>query len=351
MKQKQATNKQLTEEIVAPAKGRQVCISILGTLIFVLLANFVARWYLKYNTTNRGYLLIREKWELLLAQKQPVDWLILGDSSCNQGVVPSILEKRLGGTSINLCTLGDLGGVDDAWMVDLHLQKLGSPKNIVIVHVYDVWHREGISRKLLAKIPLSWGYWEELQPPMQFSPRAMLDFLLLRYVPLLKENQTLSEVLRSPVHSFQKSRRLSLDANGFMAYEEPRPKRVENDKNKHIKFVRKNKFKMSVPNRQALEQIVALAQEYGFNVYLVNSPIYQDLYNNEDYQAYFSQVQNTLSAYAAKSKKVYYIREPMVFSKEEMENADHLVYPAAKVYTDKLASEIDSIRQARDESR
>ncbi len=159
----QPKNQQLPQEIVTPVKSKEFLLSLLGTFIFIILFNFAAKLYLKENTTNRAYWLINEKWELLLNQKKPVDWLILGDSSCNQGVVPSIVDEKLNVNSINLCTIGDMLTLDDAWMLEKYIQRFGVPKNVLIVHVHDAWSRE-VNRSLLAKIPLNWGYWQQLEP-------------------------------------------------------------------------------------------------------------------------------------------------------------------------------------------
>ncbi|AOY84337.1 hypothetical protein BJP36_34850 [Moorena producens JHB] len=340
----QRANQQLPEEIIGSANRRGVLLSLLGTLILVILCNFAAKWYLNDHRPNRGYWLVKEKWEMLLGLKQPVDWLILGDSSCNQGVVPSILNERLDVTSINLCTIGNMLSLNDAWMLEKYIQQSGAPKNVLIVHVYDVWHR-GINFPLLARVPLSWGYWQELEPPLKIRLRGPGILFIERYFPLYSENKSLSLWFRFPLDTFKEVRSYNIEEDGFMVWEKPNPSYVEAQKESHINFARNNQFNLSPYNRQALERIVALAEEYGFNVYLANSPMYEGLYEHEDFQAYFNQLQETLGAYAAKSERVHYIfREPMTFPKEQMENADHLIYSAAKVYTNELVSEILSLQ-------
>ncbi|MEO1377974.1 MAG: hypothetical protein AAFW70_27595 [Cyanobacteria bacterium J06635_10] len=342
----QPKNQQLPQEIVKPIKTKEFVFSLLGTLIFVILFNFAAKLYLKENTTNRAFWLIKEKWELLLRQQKPVDWLILGDSSCNQGVVPSIINERLNVSSINLCTIGDMLSLDDAWMLEKYIQRFGAPKNVLIVHVYDAWNRE-VNRSLLAKVPLNWGYWQQLQPQLDFGLRDTSQLFVEKYIPLYSENQSLSYLLKFPGDAFNRSQSLRLEDDGFMIWEQPNPDYVEAQKNSNIKFVRKNKFNLSDNNRKALEHIVKLAEKHDFNIYLANSPIYEKLYEHKDFQAYFTQLQDTLDGYAAKSDKVHYIREPITFPKEEMENADHLVYSAAKVYTNSLILQIKSIQKTK----
>lgn len=345
----QPINQKLPQEITRPIKSKEFFLSLLGTLIFVILFNFAAKLYLRENTTNRGYWIINKKWEILLKQKKPVDWLVLGDSSCNQGVVPSILNQRLNTSSINLCTIGDMLTLDDSWMLEKYIQRFGVPKNILIVHVYDSWYR-GINRPVFAQVPLDWGYWKQVEPKVHFSKRDTLQLFFERYIPLYSENQSLSLFLKSPYDAFNRNQNFQLTEDGFMIWEKPNPEFVEAQKKMHVDFTRKNKFNLSTPNREALEHIVKLAEKHDFNVYFANSPIYEKLYEHQDFRTYYTQVQDTLDGYAAKSDRVHYIREPITFPKEQMENADHLVYSAAKVYTNKLISEIESIRKA-DNSR
>ncbi len=332
-------NKQLTEEIVKPAKSRGILISLLGTLIVVFLVNLLATWYLKKHTTNRAYWLIREKWEMLLGLKQPVDWLILGDSSCNQGLVPSIFNEKLDVTSLNLCTVANILTLNDAWMLDKYIQKFGPPQNVLIVHVSDIWYRS-VDYWSLAKVPLKWGYWGQLEPKITFSVRDTYKLFLRRYVSLYTENKSVASLFKIFLDTSNQNTEFRLETDGFMVWNQPDPGRVKYDTEEQVKLIEGKKFDISRPNRQALEAIATLAKEHGFNVYLVNSPIYEGLYENKDFRAYYSQMQETLSTYALKNERLYYIREPITFPKEQMQNTDHLIYSAAKVYTNKLATEI-----------
>lgn len=344
----QPVDQKLPQEITKPIKSKEFFLSFLGTLIFVIIFNFTAKLYLKENTTNRGYWIINKKWEILSKQKKPVDWLILGDSSCNQGVVPTILNERLNTSSINLCTIGDMISLDDSWMLETYIQRFGeAPKNILIVHVYDAWSR-GVNRPVFAQVPLDWGYWKRLEPKLHFAKRDTLQLFIERYIPLYSQNQSLSDLFKSPYDAFKRNQNFQLDKDGFMIWEKPNPEYVEAQRKMHLDFTRKYKFNFSSNNREALEHIVKLAEKHDFNVYIANSPIYEKLYEHKDFKAYFTQVQDTLDGYAAKSDRVNYIREPITFPKEDMENADHLVYSAAKVYTNKLISEIESIRKSND---
>lgn len=311
-------------------------------LIFVL-ANLGASLYLRNFPQNRGYWLIQEKWSLLTNLKQPVDWLVLGDSSCNQGVIPEVLEQELSGKAVNLCTIGDTIVLNDAWMLSKHIQKYGAPKNIAIVHVYDVWQRE-INWNVTSQTPLDWGYWNELEPKVEVSPKQQKDLFLNRYVPLYSQNTSLKKVIENRDRWFQ-AKDYNLSSNGFMSVPEADTWNVEQDAKGHIKSTSKQlDHGLSITNQKAMDSIIQLAEKHDINVYLVNSPLYEELYQNPDFRAYYDRVQTELEQISQRSERVQRIMTtPMTFSKEEMENADHLISTAAEAYTKQLAQEIKQV--------
>ncbi|KYC41571.1 hypothetical protein WA1_16095 [Scytonema hofmannii PCC 7110] len=340
----QPSNQKLPIEIVNPIRFRSIILSIIWVVILVIIANFAAKWYLEKYTTNRGEWLIRAKWELLLNLQKPVDWLILGDSSCNQGVVPSVFNKVLNTTSINLCTIGNLTSLNDAWMLETYLKKFKPPQHILVVHVPEVWSRQ-FQTSLLAKIPLQWGDLQQLEPHLQLSFKQQLRILLEKYLPLYSSNRTLAKMVMFPLDSFKISSNFKLEDDGFMIWNQANPSYVEQQKTEQIELLKNHEFQISSHNRLAIDKFIDLAEKFNFDIYLANSPIYKDLYENEQFQAYFNQVQKTLNAYADRTPRVHHIQKPITFAKEQMENADHVIYDAAKVYTKQLITEIISLQK------
>jgi hypothetical protein len=335
-------NVQLTEEIVGPARPSRVLGTLLGMLIVFAALNFGAREMLDRATTNRGYWLIQAKWSRLERLTRPIDWLILGDSSCNQGVRPDVLRDKLGGSVLNLCTMADLLALNDAWMLQRAIARGAKPKNVVIVHVYDIWQRPAGARlreTLIPKVPLSWGFWETMRPPLEMSFEQKRAFFLSRYVPLWSENATLSSWARNPAKPF--SRSFSLDENGYMRSDVISPQSVEASYQRHRRFLRGRRFAFSKANRLALEQILLMAEEHDFHVYIANSPLYAGLADNEEFQVYYRDVQEGLRGVVKRSPRLSYVlEEPPVFEASQMENVDHVNHEAAAVYTERLAEAI-----------
>jgi hypothetical protein len=336
--------KQLPQEKVTKSSWQEILTFAITVCGFVALANLATIYLLHKHTINRGYWLVTKKWELLLQLQEPVDWLILGDSSANQGIVPDLLERRLGGRAFNLSTQGDLLTIDNAWMLETYIHKHGPPKHVLIVHAYDVWHRQTSPATLayLARIPLKWGYWQYLEPKLKLSLREQKQILQTKYVPLYSQNYTLTNLVQNPVGYFQVIRDFALTEDGFMKQLEANPQKVQLDTQKHQQFIRENEFELSVENRRSLERVAELAQEYRFHVYVANAAVHQKLYQDVYFQKYLAQVEEMLLEFVASSDRLHYLPQKMTFSDTQMQNSDHLTYAAAWQFTDALAIAIAS---------
>lgn len=327
----------LAREVPVPSSVKGIWISVLGTFFIVLLANWAARAYLAEYTTNRGYWLVGKKWQMLKTMATPVDWLIVGDSSGNQGVVPEKWTDQVGGTAVNLCTVANLTLLDDIWMIERYIERFGPPENVLIVHVYDMWSRE-LAPAFVAKVPLFWKHvYGSLSALM--NTKELSRLFLLRYVPLYSENTTLSKIVLdgifSPSRLFKREFRLA--PGGYMKRMDARPQWVDYDASGHVKFVSENEFVLSKANSLAMRQLVVLAEGYETNIYITNSPIYEGLYASEPFQAYLSQVRQELESFAAQSEHIHYLPGVSVFAGDQMENVDHVIYDAAVRYTEDVA--------------
>ncbi|MEC4984627.1 MAG: hypothetical protein SAJ37_13535 [Oscillatoria sp. PMC 1068.18] len=340
---------QLPQEVVTKTTFVRLIFFWLSTFIFTGLVNFGLLWYLKYFPQNEGYSRIEEKWQLMLNLSEPVDVLILGDSSCHQGVDPSIIEADLNVKALNLCTIADALVVNSAWMLDKYIEKHGAPKAVVLVYVYDVWHRD-LNWNVMSQIPLSWGFWHNLDPEIEISFDAQWNLFLDRYVPLYSKDQSIKHIFANPHDWFQKESRDEIEEYGSAS--EANPKYVEENTEAHFEFVEENKFKLSESNRLALEKIISLANDEDFDVYLVNSPLYEGLYKNDNFRDYLQDLQITLDSYERENDRVYYLfREPRKFADNQMENADHVIESAAEIFSHELAEDINKIRETREREK
>ncbi|MBZ0305522.1 MAG: hypothetical protein K8I82_05590, partial [Anaerolineae bacterium] len=137
MEQEVGLYPQHTVEVIQHTSRRQIVITVGMALATVFIANFLTY----YVPMDRTETVVYQKWGLIQDLDAPVDWLIVGDSSANHGVIPAIITQELGGEALNVATFGDWLFVDDAWMIETHIRQVGAPKNIIIVHVPDMYHR------------------------------------------------------------------------------------------------------------------------------------------------------------------------------------------------------------------
>ncbi len=327
---------QLSQEIIKPVKIREIVVSLLSTFAIVSLVNWATIWYLENYPRHVSYSRIKDKWELLLDLEEPVDWLILGDSSCHQGVNPKIIESQLKESVLNLCTFADSLALNNVWMLDYYIKKHGVPKNVILVHVYDVWHRE-LNANVIAPIPFRSKFWQEMEPKIELTEEEELQIFLSRYFPLYAKDYSIKNLLKNPTSFLQNPKGEPVE---FATASEADVQRVEENSADHIRFVQENEPELSRENRLALEHLIKLTKSHKFNLYLVNSPIYEQLYKQKDLLEYYQQVQGTLSNFASQSERIHYLREPMLFPQEQLENSDHLIESGAQIYTQELIRKI-----------
>lgn len=311
----------------------------LGALAVLLLANLAAGPFLARATPNEGYRLVAEKWRLVEAQTAPVDWLLLGDSSCNQGLDPAGFRAAGLGTALNLCTIGDLLTQNDAWMLDSVMAHAGPPRRgVVLTHVYDMWHRAP-NPSLLGKVPLPWGFWSRGAAAIPLRPEQQRRVLLARYAPLYEESASLATALRAGPGAWSPGP--VTDAAGFKAEAEANPEAVAKDVRAHQAFVAKAHFKLSAANEAGLEALLTAAEAHGFDVYLVNSPLIEGLDADPAFTGYYADVVASLQAHVAGHPRAHLLlAAPMTFPAEQMVNADHLTVAGAARFTARVIDEI-----------
>lgn len=339
--------RQLTHEVIRPINGRSVTFTLMGTLMLLFLANWAVLWLSQAYPYNRGYWVVQQKWELLQNLTAPVDWLIVGDSTGNQGLVPDVFEERLGGTAVNLSTEGGMVALDDVWLLEDYIEKFGPPAHVLIIHSYDAWHRD-VETIYIAKTPLSWNSWQNAYiPSLSLTAQESFNVWLARYVPLYADNVSLGKLIRQRIYGWPIfERRYKLQEDGFMPLESvPNSAFVYEDLETHLNFVANSSFVMSDVNRQALAQLKFLAETYHIEMYLAFGPMYEGLAEEEAFKAYFNLVQTELQSFADQSENVHLLPTTAVFPADQLENVDHVILDAARLYTNLIASDIEKLQQ------
>lgn len=328
------------EQMVRVSAGRILRI-IIYTLLLLCMINVGVYQYLKRHPVNLGYWVIQEKWKLLDELQEPVDWLILGDSSGNQGVNPAILSERLGGSVLNLCTVGASIALDDAWMLQRYVKRFGAPKGVVIVHAYDIWHRL-LERPMLAQAPLVGDEKFDLVPQhlQTLSSRTMM--MIDQYVPLYSQNVTLSNAIQ---YAWRRPPEPKITEQGYMPWNISSSETVLVEYDQHILFTtEQDQFVMSEDNRAALNRIQSLADQNQIPVYFANSPLFIDMMENESIVRYYNKVWAALRAITSNSPNLHVIlTDPATYPIDQLAGVDHVTSDAADDFTRQIANHIEAI--------
>ena len=321
----------------------------LGTLcvaaVVLITVNLACKGLTKAYPVNTGFTLIDTKWRLLRTLDQPVDWLVLGDSSGDQGVDPRLIQDIAGERSVNLCTIGNCLLVDDAWMLDEYLQRFPPPKRVVLIHVYDVWNRERIPTSLLAAFPMKHGFWSKRTPSFTLTPKQQASVFARRAAPMAFQNTSITAFLlgrwtRPPATPH------TTRGDGFSPRTNQSDKRVISDVASHRYRLKSKTFKMSSLNEAALQRLLETTQRAGIELVIANSPISKLLAEEASYQAFRQEMDTWFTATLAPypHARHLYFDEPMAFETHLMRNADHTTLAAAQTYTRAL---VDDGRETR----
>jgi hypothetical protein len=327
----------LPGEVLRPATPRSIALTLCLTALVLLGINAAANAVLERRGPNRGYRLLSEKWRLLGSIEAPLDWLVLGDSSCNQGVSPAVLARSLGGRALNLCTMGGAIALNDAWMLQRYLERHPPPKGVIIVHVYDVWGREirpTVLGKIPAATPLALG---ELKPRPALPARDWAGYALARWAPLYAENQSLAHMVENPSRAFVLPP-LNFE-DGFEPRDGANPPAVQSDLRRHMaELVKRGRFTMSATNRASLARIRELAEDRGVPVYIASAPLFSWLTQAPAFQAFQAEIMAALDEAAGTSGRVRVVlRDPPPMPIELLQNVDHVTREGAIVYSEELA--------------
>ena len=332
-------NPQLTQEVVGPSTRREVALTAIGTLTLVALVNGMMTLA---PSTNVGYWALEQQWRRLLQLEQGAHLLVLGDSTCRQGIVPGLAAGTLGlGRGLNLCATGDALLVNDAWMLETYLRRFPPPEAVLVVHTFDVWERDP-SPVTVAQVPLAWGFWNRLEPSLEFGLRDQWRIFASRHLPLYANDQTLRQFVTQPLKSVRRYRKLQgwLGSDGFVAEATANPEAARETAASQARLLARAAFRVSGANRRALDRMAALAETQGFPLFLAHGPVYRGLAADPAFQRRFDAVGAHLRSLAAAHPNVRYVPEQVTFPAAVMQDHEHVTVKAARHYTQVVASRV-----------
>lgn len=312
------------------------------TLTIVFAANGAAFYYINAWQPNLLYHLVKVKWGLVDKKASTKDWLVLGDSSCNQGVDPDVVYEILQEDALNLCVVGDYLSVGSSWLLDAYIRKNGAPDNILLVYSHRVWDRKEQPLNMIEQGPYRFILNEQLGDTLKYSVLERIKLEAIHYFPLAVHTASIREFLSNPANPVKHKQKYTVHSNGFMeALNGPSKDWLQKEYEilEQAKAYRSG-LEVSPANLSGLKQIYRLADENNIEVYIASAPVYEKRYNNADTKAYFAQIDSFI-AHTADTYGWQYIKIPgAVFSDSYMEDEVHLTYQGARLYTERLFTAI-----------
>jgi len=352
----------IPDEHAYPATWRKTVISFGLALGLLALGNGLASRF----GTNSGFNMVNHKWLDLMAMERPVDWFVLGDSFGLYGVMPSVMEQRLGGECLNFASHAGLLMFGNSQMLDVHIQRIGPPKQVIIVTAPTTWQKpieEGVPQTM-SKTPLPWGFWRELEPGFSFSPARWWEMVLGRYVPLYSSNTTIGALVQS-----LPARLLPQRASGAEATPEAPPlppdlQAPEADVEKgwkagDIRTVEEvlktakwlepktdNGFSVSAINRRVVESVARMAVEHHFEVYFANGPVMQQAVDRSpQVRRFLESLDHELPAWLESFPNCHYIRGTLLLPPTCCMDYGHVNPRGARAYSAALAAAVERLRE------
>ncbi len=324
---------------------REVAIEIALAVALVVAFNVVVDRYLDLHPANRAKAVVALKWQLALHPPPAPSWVVLGDSSANQGVDTRLLADHYGKPALNLATVGDFQLVGDAWILQTLFESGARPQRILVVHVHDVWARSleqllHVVTRLRPPVDVA-----RLDPPLawQWGQRFELawNHHFVNRFPFYTQNESLYWLLMNP-RKMVAPPRVPLDASGFEIEPEASPASVSEDANELRMAARGGGFTVAPHQRAALETIARLAAEHGATVYLAAGPLADELANDADLQKVLAGVAAFLEAFAQDHPNVQVLSPlPFWLPADLMQSADHATEEGARRFTSMLIANAD----------
>ena len=308
---------------------------LLGAMgfIFVFAGILVTGWVRTHNA-YRSFDLYEYKWQLLLQERAPCDWLLLGDSTGNLGLDAALFEKRLGGRALNLSTTIATSSAADAWFVETLIHRGVIPTHVVVMRTLLSWISERPAASSWSRIPLSWKERRRLRPEIGENMTSVFT----RYWPPFA---ALGASLEFPTAAVPKQMVVEID--GFQGNMVTDPSYLLQEvPSRKLPPGEKGEFSLTPSATASLRILSDEAARYGFDLYIVFPPWQEEHQNSPEIREY-QNVYRLLFETFLISPNVHLVSPPLTFPKRDFIDARHLSYQGAWRFTNALIDQLTPI--------
>jgi hypothetical protein len=323
-----------------------IVISIVVALIFVLASNLAGFQYIRAQPiSSASHLVLNRDWLGIQKMDKLADIILLGDSSCLNNLAPGAVADRLGGKVINLGNNAGTSLLMDAWMLSAYIEKFGAPKAVVIARTsssYSVGHKI----EFMSDPPLPWAYWDNYGAVPNWKDGEVRQLLIQKYGVLYSDADVLRERLLNIWDLFDCSASKYLPSMNNHSYLAGAPQEKEEmDIKTHTPAYYFGKFYPNVDSTNAIQCMVSLARKYHFQLYFTLQQEWDEAVKAGLRTENLAAEKKYLSRFI--DETYVHIVEQLpktLFTKEQMQNPNHLWHGSEKIYTEEIINGIAAIQ-------
>jgi hypothetical protein len=344
---KELSSFQTLVEAVAESARRSsrkmgVFISIVVAIAFALVCNLAGYKYLQTEPPPGDLNVMMRTWLGIKKLNEPVDVLLLGDSSCLANLASGPVADRLGGSVINLGNNAGSSLLTDAWMLSAYIKKYGAPKTVVITRTsggYSIKH----GMEFMANSLLPWGYWDDYGVAPVWSQGEIVQLFIKKYGTLYFNADILKERLLKAWNLFDYGINPNLPSHDYyINYNQPKQVMDISTRMPASYF---QPFRCNVDNANAIRYMVNVAREYHFQLYFTLPAEWDEAVKAGLRSEQIAAEKEYLSRFTDETYVHIVDQVPKtLFTTDQMQSPNHLWKGSAKIYTEDIVNGIIAVQ-------
>lgn len=327
----------LPGEVEPAVSGRGVALLLPTVAALVLGVNQLAARAAPTSALSYDGKLVHTKWDLARDADMAGAAVVIGDSSACFGVDTDVLGAELGVPAYNLGTYGRFQATGAGWMLDEALRTSSGPPRVVIVVLGTRSFVLESSGDVFAQIPAGWLGLGSRVPGVALGPVMSLEFLGARALPLLFQHPIYARAIRN--WEFERDlSALQIAPGGTGKIPEPNPRGVRAFAQRTLdEFEALGRPLVSPRERRAFEGLVKDAEERGYPLVFVDSPVWEELAREAAQVEALETLRGAIDAACEGAERATRLEGgPWTFTEQQMENPFHLTVDGARVYSERL---------------
>lgn len=309
---------------------------IISTILIFTIFGFIVVNLLFKSLIARFPRDITKSYQTIQELKEPVDVIILGDSTAYRGVLPSVIKQDTSLEALNLATVARWGYLGDMYVLQWYIEKFGPPPYVIVAHTYNISISDTDPVQLLldSQIPLSDWNSPYAQIPITWQDNAYNT--LVENFPTIFRNISAQQWITG-VFFEGKTEPEQYPYGTDVHYDHV----TDDDLELFVKFLEWDlnvySGEFSDFTRTGIESLLQLLDEYQIPTYVTITPILREVSQLENFFEFTEFQQVYWSDVAQDRPYLHFNPEIVTFDKELMYDTRHVHVDGAEIYTLYLA--------------